>query len=88
MRDEDIERTTIVDPVQQQAGQHAECSQIRIRLRMLVCPIRAVPDRTAEAADQKLLKPYQLQIHVGTAVHARQGVIRVVVGIMVARHIE
>ena len=32
VRDEDIEETTISAAVQQQAGQHAECSKVSVRL--------------------------------------------------------
>ena len=55
---------------------------------MLVCPVRAVADRAAEAADQKFLKPDHFQVQVGTAFHARQSVFRIIGRVMVARHIK
>jgi len=88
MRDQNIEGTTIVDPVQQQTGEHAERSQISIRLGMLVCAVRAVADRPAKTADQKFPEPDQFQVQVGTAFHVRQGIFGVVVWVMVARYIK
>lgn len=54
--DEDIEGTTISASVQQQLGQHAERSEIRVRLGVLIGSIRAVADGAAKAADQKRLE--------------------------------
>src|SRR5215211_1134674 len=55
---------------------------------MLVCPIRAVAYRSAESPDQKFLEPDQFQVQVGTAFCARQAVFGIVVGVMIARHVE
>ena len=55
---------------------------------MLVCPVRAVADRPAKAADQKLLVTDQFQVQVGTAFYVRQGVFGVVIRIMVARYVK
>lgn len=88
MRDEDIERTPIVDPVEQQAGKHAERPQVGFSLRILVCPIRPVADGSAEAADQKFFESHRLQIQVGPAFHVCEIILRVEVGVMVARDIE
>lgn len=86
--DENIEGATIIEAVQHQPGKHAEGSQVRFVLGMLVCPVWAIADRPAEASDQKLLEPDHFQVQVGAAFHARQGIFGIEGGVVVARHIK
>ena len=88
VRNENIERATVLHLVQHQPGSHAKSSPVGFRLGMLVRPVRAVANRPAEAADQKFLESDHFQIQVGTAFHARQGIFGVVGGVMIARHIK
>ena len=67
MGNEDIERTPVVDAVQQKTGQQAEGPQVRFTLGMLVRSIRAVADRAAQAADQKFLESDHSHVHVRAA---------------------
>lgn len=70
--DEDVEGASILEPVQQQAGQQAERPQVGFALRILISAIGAVADAPTKAADQKLLEADHLQVHVGTAFHMCQ----------------
>jgi len=88
VRDENIEGTPKVHPVQQQAGQHTERPRICVYLGMLVGPVRAIADGPTKAADQKFLEPDQFQVQVGTTLHVRQGVFGVIVWVVVARYVK
>jgi hypothetical protein len=88
MSDKNIEGATVLDMVQQEAWKHAERSQIRIRLGMLVCSIRAVANGPAKPADQIFFNTDQPQIQVGTAFHARKMIFGIISWVMIARHIK
>ena len=88
VRNENVQGAPIVDPVQPQPRKHAERPEIRFGLRMLVCPVRTVEHRAAETPDQKFPKPDQFQVQVGAAFDTGEMIVRVVVRVMVAGHIE
>ena len=88
VRDENIQGAAIVDPVQPQPRNHAKRPEIRFGLRMLVCPVRTVEHRAAETPDQKFPEPDQFQVQVRATFYTRQGIFRIVVRIMIARHIK
>ena len=88
MGDENIQRAPILHAIQHQARKHAVCPPKGFVLSILICPIGAVADRTAEAADQKLLMADQLEVQIGTAFDASKVIVGVVVRVMIAGHIH
>ena len=88
MRDENIKRASILEAVQQQARQHAKRPQIRIALRILIRPIRAVADRAAKAADQNCFVAHHFQVQVRAAFHMGKRIVRHINWIVVAWHVH
>lgn len=86
--DQNIEGTSISRLIQQQAWNHPKSPQIGLALRILICRVGTILDRSAEAADQKTLKAYHVQVQVGTAFHMGKGIVGVVGWVMVAGYIK
>jgi outer membrane protein assembly factor BamB/tRNA A-37 threonylcarbamoyl transferase component Bud32 len=85
--DENIQGAAVLNSVQQQALKQGNCPKVGLLLGVLVPAIGPVADGAAEAADQELFIPGQLQIQVGTAFHTRLGQAWVVFRVMVPRDI-
>ena len=64
MRDEDIEGTTIIHFVQHEAGVKLKRPQIGVYLSILIGPVRAILDGSAQAGDQKFFVADQFQVQV------------------------
>ena len=88
MGDQDIQSPPVIHTVQPQAGKHAERPQVGFRLGILVRAIRSVADAAAKPSHQVSSVAGTLEVQVGAAIHAGEGVLGIVVGIVIARHVQ
>lgn len=86
--DQNIQGTPVIHPIQQQARQHTECTEIGFVLSVLICPIWAVANASAKTGDQKFFVARQLEIQVGAAFDPRKMIFRIVSWVMVAGHVH
>jgi len=62
--DEDVHVTSVVDAVQEQLGHHFERTEVGVCLSVLIRPIGAVLDASAQSADQECFETNQLQVQI------------------------
>lgn len=62
--DENVHVTPIVDAVHEQARQHPKSTEMGARLGVLIRPVGAVLDASAQAADQECFEAYQFLVQV------------------------
>ena len=65
-----------------------KCPQVGLGLGVLICPIWAVLDRSAQAADQEFFVADQFQVQIRAALGVRLGILEVVFWVMITWHVK
>ena len=86
--DENIEGTSIVEAVKDEARQQSERAQVGVRLGILIRSVGSILDTSAQAAEQECFDAHDFQVQVRAALRERLGIVPLICRVMVARHVK